>query len=265
MTLPLFVPRVAAPLIVFVALCQSGAAGEVEQRMPRYRGVTGIVRSEAQPEGLHYLAFPTALEVMPGELWIAYKAGASHASDAGAAIEIVRHRLETGETELIQRLRPDPPQLYQMAELARLPDETIALYIDVHGIGHDSRHYRTGAGQYRWDSGRGEFVGPTVFPRVDGVTYGYPFDFIVREETTWLLIMSFGYLPEGRWSVDVIRSDDSGGQWRFVRNLSEEFGGLRINESAFVPHGDGFVVTTRGYDNRERLHRVDREFRVEQQ
>ena len=78
--------------------------------------------------------------------------------------------------------------------------------------------------------------------------------------------MAFGYhLPGGRWSVDAVRSDDNGQSWRFVRNLTEEFGGIRANESGFVRHGDGFIVTTRGYDRIARLHRTDRDFKVRHQ
>jgi hypothetical protein len=62
--------------------------------------------------------------------------------------------------------------------------------------------------------------------------------------------------------VDVIRSDDHGTTWRFVRNLSQEFGEVPINESAFIRHGDGFLVSTRGYDDRQRVHLTDASFRV---
>jgi hypothetical protein len=50
-----------------------------------------------------------------------------------------------------------------------------------------------------------------------------------------------------------------------VRNLSHEFGDVPINESAFIRQGDGFLVTTRGYDNHERLHLTDATFRVQRQ
>jgi hypothetical protein len=50
-----------------------------------------------------------------------------------------------------------------------------------------------------------------------------------------------------------------------VRNPTEEFGGIHGNESGFVRHADGFIVTTRGYDRVARLHRTDREFRVRHQ
>jgi hypothetical protein len=63
-------------------------------------------------------------------------------------------------------------------------------------------------------------------------------------------------------SVDVIRSDDNGRRWHFVRNLSREFGDAPINESTLVRFGDGFLISTRGYDNRQRLHQTDAAFRL---
>jgi hypothetical protein len=63
-------------------------------------------------------------------------------------------------------------------------------------------------------------------------------------------------------SVDVIRSDDNGESWRFVRNLTKEFGDIPINESSFARHGDGFIVAARGYDNRQWLLKTDGAFRL---
>ncbi len=248
--------------LLLAALLTFTAAGEVPTRLPQHRGMVAVVRSAEQPEGLQYLAFPAVLMVEPDVIWVSYKAGRGHASDPGAPQEIVEHHLRTGETRLLQRLEPVAPKLYQMAEMVRFPDGNVALYLDVQAIGHDRRHYRTGVEEFRWDAARRQFVGPQMLKPIAGVTYGYPFDFVTRNATTWQLIMAFGYLPGGRWSVDAIRSDDAGKSWSFVRNLSEEFGDLRLNESGFIAHGDEFIVTTRGYDSRERLHRVDRDFRV---
>jgi hypothetical protein len=222
-----------------------------------------LVSSATQPAAYRYAAFPTLLRTGPDEVWLAYKAGRSHATDAGAAIEVVRHRLSSGQTALIQRLVAPAPKLYQMGELTRLPDGTILLAVDVQEVGWDGRHYRAGAEVFRWDDERRRFAGPTPLGPVDGVLYGYPLEFATEARTTWQLIMAFGYhQPAGRWSVDVLRSDDSGGSWRLVRNLTEEFGGIRANESGFARHGDGFLVATRGYDGIARLHRTDGDFRV---
>jgi hypothetical protein len=118
----------------------------------------------------------------------------------------------------------------------------------------------------RWEATGGRFGRPERMAPVNGVLYGYPLDFTSEGATTWQLTMAFGYhQPGGRWSVDAVRSDDSGRTWNFVRNLAAEFGGLKINESGFVRHGDGFLVATRGYDRIARLHRTDHEFRVRHQ
>ena len=256
-----FRPALAISLFVSAA-----SAAEPEVRIARAESSRVLVAASAQPAEYRYLAFPSLLTIGPDEVWLAYKAGRSHATDAGAAIEVVRHTLSTGVTTLIQRLPAPPPKLYQMGELTRLPDGTIALYIDVQNTGWDGRHYRSGAELFRWDEKKKEFGSPAALGLINGLLYGYPFDFINDGRTTWQLIMAFGYhQPGGRWSVDAIRSEDSGRSWAFVRNLTEEFGGIRANESGFVRHGDGFIVTTRGYDRIARLHRTDRKFRVRHQ
>jgi hypothetical protein len=254
--------------LAMVSILTGGLASgaEPEVRVARPESSRVIVPSGSQPEGYRYLAFPSLLRVDRDEVWLAYKAGRTHATDAGAAIEVVRHILSTGATTLIQRLPAPPPKLYQMGELTRLPDGSIALYIDVQSIGWDNRHYRSGAEVFRWDPARKQFGAPAPLGPVNGLIYGYPLDFISEGRTTWQLIMAFGYhQPGGRWSVDAIRSEDSGKSWEFVCNLTEEFGGIRGNESGFVRHADGFIVTTRGYDRMERLHRTDRNFRVQHQ
>lgn len=218
-----------------------------------------------QPADYRYTAFPSLLAIDADEVWVVYKAGKTHATDAGAALEVVRHSLSRGTTELIQRLPAPPPKLYQMGELTRLPDGTIAIYVDVQSVGWDDRRYRSGAEIFRWNPAKKSFDPPALMDVVDGVRYGYPFDFITEGRTTWQLNMAFGYMQGGRWSVDALRSEDAGRTWSFVRNLTAEFGGIVANESGFVRHGDGFLVTTRGYDKIERLHRTDASFRVQQQ
>ncbi len=226
---------------------------------------TVLVSAATQPREARYTAFPVSLRVSDDEVWIAYKAGKTHATDAGAALEVVRHSLASGKTELIQRMAAPAPKLYQMGEITRLPDGTIAIYVDVQEVGWDAKHYRAGAEVFRWNAARKAFDAPTAFALVDGVRYGYPFEFIHEGKTTWQLIMKFGYMQGGRWGVDVLRSEDAGRSWNFVRDITKEFGGIVANESGFVRHGDGFIVTTRGYDRIARLHRTDGQFRVQRQ
>ena len=73
-----------------------------------------LVSASAQPSEYRYCAFPSLLRTGPDEVWIAYKAGRSHATDSGAALEVVRHTLSSGVTKLIQRLPAPAPKLYQM-------------------------------------------------------------------------------------------------------------------------------------------------------
>ncbi len=139
---------------VLAAILAAGAmltAAEPVERHPVYREQTYLTRSDAQPAERNYLAFPVVLTVAPDEIWVAYKAGKSHALDAGAMIEVVSHRLSTGATKLVQRLHPAAPNVYQMAEFARLPGGVVALYIDVQ-VARDGKHYRVGAESYRWDA-----------------------------------------------------------------------------------------------------------------
>ncbi|MDO8543119.1 MAG: hypothetical protein Q7S40_22015 [Opitutaceae bacterium] len=254
----------AFPALLWLAGAAHAADPTVRSVAPQKTVV--LVSSAAQPEAFRYTAFPAVLRTGPDEVWVSYKAGRSHATDPGAALEVVQHRLSSGETKLLQRLVAPEPKLYQMGEFARLADGSITLNVDVQSIGWDGRHYRSGAEVFRWSAARRAFDPPARMAPVSGVLYGYPFGFITEGETTWQLIMAFGYhQPGGRWSVDALRSTDAGRSWQFVRNLTEEFGGIRGNESGFVRHGDGFIVTTRGYDKIERLHRVNRDFRVQHQ
>src|SRR4029453_85796 len=90
----------------------------------------------------------------------------------------------------------------------------------------------------------------------------------------WMLAMTFSNLTGGvsihaprpqAGTVDVLHTSDNGRTWTRVRSLTREFGNVPINKSALIPFGDGFLVTTRGYDNRERLHVTDAQFRVQRQ
>ena len=258
-------PRPLRCLVLLFLLVSFSDAAEPAVRSVPPRRETVLVSAATQPAEFRYTAFPTLLMVGSDEAWLAYKAGRGHSTDAGAAMEVVRHTLSSGTTTLIQRLPAPAPKLYQMGELTRMPDGTVALYVDVQAVGWDGRHYRAGAEVFRWNTTRLAFDAPTLLETVNGVRYGYPLDFISEGKSTWQLIMAFGYMEGGRWSVDALRSENSGGSWKFVRNLTAEFGGIRANESAFVRHGDNFIVTTRGYDNQERLHLTSGEFRVRRQ
>ena len=106
---------------------------------------------------------------------------------------------------------------------------------------------------------------------VDGVEYGYAFEAITRGQSTWMLAMTFGNLAGGTkafttstqpGAVDVIRTEDNGKTWHFVRSITTELGGAPINESSFAADGDGFLIAARGYEKSQWLLRTDGDFKL---
>lgn len=257
------IPRL---LLSLVLLGPAGAA-VAPGRTPVSRTEDIVLAAGSLPDW-RYLAFP-ALVDLGDEILASFKRARSHAQDPGAGLDLLRLDPATGRRRAHAPLARVEGQILQMGEWVRFPDGSLANFIDAQEPGRATT--RTGLRVIRSaDGGRTfgalERVGP-----VDGVEYGYAFDALSEGPTTWLLAMTFANLTGGQsvtaarplaGSVDVLRSDDSGRSWHRVRALSAEFGGIAINESALLRDGVGFLVTTRGYDNRQRLHRTDGEFRL---
>lgn len=215
--------------------------------------------------GDNYLAFPTLIE-LGDEVLISYKRGKSHGADVGATQELMRLEKATGKVLSTGTLAEVEGEIMQMGEWVRFANGDVANYIDAQAA---EGSLRTGLAVVRSKDG-GKTFGPVQRVGViDGVEYGYAFDSITRGQTTWMLVMTFANLTGGKLvfktksqpgSADVIRSDDNGLTWRLVRSITAELGNAPINESAFMPHGDGFIVTVRGYDNRQWLLRTDAAF-----
>lgn len=213
-----------------------------------------------------YLAFPAVIE-LGDEVLVSFKRGKSHAADAGATQELLRLDKASGKVLATGTLAAVEGEIMQMGEWVRFGNGDVANYIDAQAA---QGSLRTGLAVVRSNNG-GKTFGPVQRVGViDGVEYGYAFDSITRGQTTWMLVMTFANLTGGKLvhktksqpgSVDVIRSDDNGLTWRFVRSITNELGGAPINESAFMAHGDGFIVTARGYDNRQWLLRTDAELK----
>ncbi len=238
------------------------------ERRPVHHRIDVLVAS-AELEDRRYLAFPALLD-LGDEVLVSFKRGRAHAADNGASLELVRLDPISGRVHQHRTLAQLGDHIMQMGEWVRFPNGHLANYIDAQGKSNSSTA-RVGLRVVRSTDG-GQTFGPVErVGVVDGVEYGYAFEAIVEGRTTWLLVMTFSNLTGGKsekprpphaGSVDVIRSDDDGRTWRFVRNLSREFGKVPINESTFLRWEDGFLVSTRGYDSRQRVHRTEADFRV---
>jgi len=214
---------------------------------------------------MDYLGFPAIVPSGENQIMLSYKRGLDHGWDPGAVLEIVRFDLKSGKAiqKPIQLGIPD--RIMEMGEWVRFPDGTLGTYIDAQRTNDQRQAIRIGLrGAISRDNGK--TFGPLKRVGViDGVEYGYLFNSAIVGQRLYALIMTFEYLTGGRRSVDALYTDDNGGTWHFIRNLSQEFGDIRINESSLLPYRDGFIVATRGYDNIQRLHEVDRDFKLRRQ
>jgi len=235
--------------------------------VPKQQSTHVIAASSETPDN-PYLAFPAVLDV-GREVLVSFKRGRSHGADSDAALDYLRLDKNSSARLFRGALAALPGEIMQMGEWAIFPNGDIANYIDAqHG---NKPPLRSGLCVVRSTDGGRTFGPPQRVGPVEGVEYGYAFDAITRGKTTWMLAMTFANLPGGKLvhktgskpgSVDVIRSDDNGLTWRFVRSITTELDNAPINESAFVPYADGFIVAARGYDNRQWLLRTDAQFKA---
>ena len=229
--------------------------------IPRHR-TRQVLVSSADMAGKTYLAFPSLIRTSHKEVLISFKRGFRHGGDGEADLDLVRFDTQANLVLEHRTLGHIDRIVLQMGEWVRYPNGDIANYVDAQLTGVKKVSYRTGICGWRSTDG-GKTFGPLEeFGVVHGVEYGYPFQSLCIDRSVYLLVMTFEYLQGRKGSVDVIRSDDNGTSWRLVRDLSHEFGDVPINETTFVRHGDGFLVSTRGYDERQRLHRTDSDFAV---
>lgn len=251
-------------LAVFLLTALDGVA----QLAPASKRTHPLVTAADVPAATPYLAFP-ALADLGGDVLVSFKRGRSHGGDSGAVLDVLRLDAATGKVKSRAVLAELGDNIMQMGEWVRFPNGDLANYIDAQ---QKAAPARIGLRVVRSRDGGATFGPVERVGVVDGVEYGYAFEAITEGQTTWMLAMTFTNLAGGKsvfparpvsGSVDVIRSDDSGKSWRFVRNLTKEFGDHPINESSFVRHGEGSIVAARGYDNRQWLVKTDGAFKLE--
>ncbi len=260
--------KFALPGVLFVlSWCGQQTAMAQDVLVPKEKRVTVVVDSKATPE-TPYLAFPTVVDLGKQTL-ISFKSGRSHAADTGASIDCVTLNEHSAVTDRKTIAKIDG-EIMQMGEWVLFPNGHVANYIDAQ---KKSPALRTGLCVVRSENQGQSFSDVSRVGVIDGVEYGYAFDSLNRGTTTFMLVMTFANLPGGKQifnrgsqpgSVDVIKSEDNGRTWRFVRAITAELGDVPINESAFVPTEDGYLLVARGYDSRQWLARLDKEFRVVQ-
>jgi len=221
----------AVPLLSLL-LCPALMA--LEPLVPKTKSTHHLALVPAQADKV-YLAFPSLL-VLEDEVLISCKRGRAHARDPGAVLDLIRLDRASGQVRATETLAAHPDMTIQMGEWVRFPNGDIANYSDVYDA---DATLRSGMGVVRSIDGGRRFSSIERVRLVDGVEYGYPFDFIVRGPTTWMLAMNFEHLAGGRrvhsaksrpGPVNVIRSDDNGRSWQFVRSLTSELGEAPINE-----------------------------------
>ncbi len=255
--------RVSLLLIISLALTRLVSA-EPEGETPlvpafRNEHVVASYRGKLKND---YVSFPAVLRTGENEILLSYKRGYSHAFDPGATLEFVRYDLESGETLQGPTRIGMVDRVMQMGEWIRFPNGTIGTFIDAQKINEKNEHIRIGL-RYALSTDNGKSFGPLQsMGLVDGVEYGYLFDSVTIGDRLYALNMTFEYLAGGRRTVDAMYTDDNGETWHFINNLSKEFGDVRINESSLVETEDGFIVATRGYDSQQRLHLVDKQFKL---
>ncbi len=277
-----FVNKIMLMFVVMLVLCTTTNAGEgiteeeKECKQIHYRTkYEKVLRASMDLDQWSYLAFPSVLQIDSSTVLISYKRGETHGGDPGAKLEMMRYDA-LAEKIIETRIIGDIEGLiFQMGEWVKFPNGDIGNYVDVQKIVPTTdyrKNHRTGIYFCRSEDGGINFSSMQKMDAVDGVEYGYAFEDVIVGSKVYMLVMTFpelaGKIGEEGWKygkVHVIMSGDNGKSWKFVRDLSKEFGNIDINESSFIQYGNGFIVTTRGYDGQERLHLTNDKFEVIQQ
>jgi hypothetical protein len=224
--------------------------------------VSQMVVSHKEVGQKPYLSFPTLTRVNDQEVLITFKRGTSHGGDPEANSDLLRFNTVTNQVLEHKTLGRIAGQIFQLTVPVQIAKNDLRFYVDLQSKGHDSKNYREGM-LYTQTTDEGKTIGPwKAQGQIEGVEYGYPFDFIVEGKVVYMLAMSFGYMPGKLWSVAVLKSEDGAKTWKKVKDITQVMGGP-INESCFTRVGDEFFVVSRGYANQEtKIARFDKNFKL---
>jgi len=210
-----------------------------------------------------YIGFPTSIQLDQERMLIAFKRGTSHGGDQEADADAIIFNPRTNQVMEHFNLGNLPRKIFQLTVPMKTHDGRIKLYTDLQNRGQDGKNYRDGIRFSEFNPKTNKTSNWEKLPIIDGIEYGYPFDFIVEGKTVYMLAMSFGYRPGETWSVAVLRSDDGTATWKFVKDITQALGGGPINESSFVRKGDDFYIVCRGYSGQTtRIAHFDQNFNL---
>ncbi len=156
-----------------------------------------IIAASAETPDRLYLAFPAVVD-LGAEVLVSFKRGRLHAGDLDARLDWLCYDKKSGRTLPQGTLAAIEGEIMQMGEWVRFPNGDIANYVDA----QKPKSLRTGLAVVRsTDSGR-TFGKIERVGLVDGVEYGYAFDSISRNGSTWMLVMTFANLPAASWFIN---------------------------------------------------------------
>lgn len=270
--------KIMTVIPLLLAIVTSAPGEEIQPERPQYKQEQIILNPDdfSASDEKAYLAFPAVVRLNDQEVLISYKRGQHHGRDINAVLEVVRFNTKTNRIIERKKLGGQQGLIYQMGEWIKFPNGRIGNIVDVQRVVHDhgsNRHHRDGSWWATSDDNGRSFSPMKKLGVIDGIEYGYIFEGVIVDNTVYVLAMDFPELTSRKSSYDeqgkriygrvsIIASSDNGKSWSHVRNLSHEFGDLDLNESSLIQHKKGFIVATRGYDSKIRLHRVDKDFRL---
>lgn len=243
---------VIAPLFLLLGICSLHAQPQVPIKIPLAKEYNVLV-SHKLLEDKQYLAFPALITLPDNEVLITFKRGTAHGNDVEADCDMIRLNTQTHKVIEHATIGHIPERKFQLTVPLSTNDGNIHFYTDLQHTGPDGRHYREGMAHSVTSDGGRSFSSWENLGVIDGVEYGYPFDFIIEGETIYMLAMSFGYRPGGLWSVAVLKSTDNAKSWSFIKDITNDLGTNRINESSFVRTQAGFAIVLRGYGSQPTL------------